>query len=1046
MINGIYEELVNNKLLKELNDENLFIGREKLDSEDAKIYLKQYIGEITERALNYLRNNFTDKESDKYINKQIEICNEIIELLKRNLNDNEFEDLKISDQAEVITYVYSKINNTNFKEHIIRPETSISHASLFTGANNEPKLSIEIGKEIYSADEIYLLISFIRWSGLREILPELKEFTDKGKKLKVITTSYMGATELKAIKELANLKNTEIKISYDVDRTRLHAKAYILKRNNNFTTAYIGSSNISKVAMTSGLEWNMKVSERESFEIIQKMMATFETYWNDSTFELFNNTEDDIRKLKSALENYNKKYNEDNQIAFSFNIKPYTYQQEILDNLEAERKIFKRYKNLVVAPTGVGKTIISAFDYKKFKMENENARILFIAHREEILKKSRDTFRVILNDMNFGELLVGKNKPEKIDNLFISIQSLKSSKLIERVTPDFYDYIVIDEVHHGAAESYQKVFEYFKPKVLLGLTATPDRMDGLDITEYFDKRIAFDMRLPEAIDNKLLSPFQYFGVSDSVDLSELKWTRGGYDVSDLENVYVFNEKIAKKRANEIIRNTIEYVNDIEKVKGLAFCASIKHADFMSKLFNDAGIKSISLTGNTDDEIRKKAISELEKGNIKFIFTVDLFNEGVDIPEVNTILFLRPTESLTIFLQQLGRGLRLSENKECLTVLDFIGESNKNYNFQEKFRALIGKTKKSVKSYVEDGFEVMPKGCYIRLEKQAKEYVLRNIKEFKNNNKNLTNKIEFFEGDIGQKLTLANFLKYYNIPLKEFYNGKRTFSGLLYEAKIIKEIDSKQEEFVKKRFQSLVEIDSPKFIYFIKEFLKNTSMELSVEQEILKNMLYYTFYSDKPTKLGLISESEGIEKLVKDRNLNEELNEVLDIMLENIDYVPNKNNYDFVSPLEVHSTYSQAQILAGIGYYKEDFYGPVTSGAQFIRDKNQDLFFITLNKSEKDFSDITRYEDYAISENLFHWQSSNKDTENSKEIQRYLNNNGRISLFVREYKKIKEKSCPYIYLGECYPISHEGNRPVNFVFKLKNDIPAKFLSEANKIIL
>ncbi len=465
--------------------------------------------------------------------------------------------------------------------------------------------------------------------------------------------------------------------------------------------------------MTSGLEWNVKMSEKESEDIITKMNATFETYWNDAIFETYDSSEESKRRLYNALK---KNRTTDNDMLFEFDIKPYAYQKEILENLQAERKIFNRNRNLVVAATGVGKTVISAFDYKKFRNENSRARLLFVAHREEILKKSRDTFRYVCKDLNFGELLVGNNKPDSIENLFVSIQSLNSSKLLERTTPDFYDYIVIDEVHHGAAKSYQKLLEYYKPKVLLGLIATPERMDGADITKYFDKRIAYEMRLPEAIDNKLLCPFQYFGVSDFVDLSNLKWTRGGYETSELENVYVLNTEISKRRAKEIIQNTIKYVDDIEDVKALGFCVSIKHAEFMADEFNNAGIPSVALTGNSEKELRNDISRKLINGDIKIIFTVDLFNEGVDIPQINTVLFLRPTESLTVFLQQLGRGLRLCEGKDCLTVLDFIGQSNKNYNFTDKFRALIGKTKNSVESYVKDGFNTLPKGCFIKLEK------------------------------------------------------------------------------------------------------------------------------------------------------------------------------------------------------------------------------------------------------------------------------------------------------------------------------------------
>ena len=1041
MKNGIYEEIINNRILKEINNEELLIGKEKLDSEEAKNILTQYIATITKTALKYIRDDI--KDSNEYLLKQIEICNDIIELLKEKLQDKEFEELKISESAEVLTYVYSRMNNTNFNNEIIRPETSISRTSLFTGSKREPNLNEEMKKEIASADEICMLVSFIKWSGLRTILDELKAFTSSGKKLKIITTSYMEATDFKAIEELSKLSNTEIKVSYDTERTRLHAKSYVFKRDNGFTTVYVGSSNMSNVAMTSGLEWNVKLSEKESFEIITKINATFETYWNDPIFETFDNSEESRRVLRSAL---NKSKKTENDMTFEFDIKPYAYQKEILENLDAEREIFGRYRNLVVAATGVGKTVISAFDYKKFRENNQRARLLFVAHREEILKKSRDTFRYICKDLNFGELLVGNNKPESIENLFVSIQSLNSSKLLERTSPDFYDYIVIDEVHHGAAASYQKLLEYYKPKVLLGLTATPERMDGADITKYFDKRMAYEMRLPEAIDNKLLCPFQYFGVSDFVDLSNLKWTRGGYEVSELENVYVLDTEIAKRRAQDIITNTIRYVDDIDNVKGLGFCVSIKHAEFMAEEFNNAGIPSIALTGDSKKDIRESAGIKLRTGEIKFIFTVDLFNEGVDIPEINTVLFLRPTDSLTIFLQQLGRGLRLCDGKECLTVLDFIGQSNKNYKFSDKFRALIGKTKQSVENYVKNGFSALPKGCFIKLEKQAKEYVLRNIKDLKNNKDVLIGKIKYFKNDTGKELTLKNFLQYHNIPIQEFYKSNRTFSRLCAMAEIIPEFECDNEEFISRRISSLLSMDSPKLLEFAIRYLNDTSINLTHEEVILRNMIYYTIYAGVPSKFGYGSVKEGIEKLIENENYKNEILEILNILYEKINCVPIKNGYDFECPLEVHCSYTQTQILAGLEYYTEEFYGPMLEGVRYFKDKDLDIFFITLNKSDKDFSEATLYEDYAISENLFHWQSQHKDTQESKNVKRYIESKGRVSLFVREYKSIDGKACPYIYLGECTHVSHQGNKPVSFVWKLNNPIPGKFISEANKNVL
>ena len=386
---------------------------------------------------------------------------------------------------------------------------------------------------------------------------------------------------------------------------------------------------------------------------------------------------------------------------YSFDINPYPYQQEILDSLQAERKIRGHYKNLVVAATGTGKTVISAFDYRRYRKCNLQSpcRLLFVAHREEILRQSLKCFRGVLHDGNFGELFVGGSKPSSLDNLFVSVQTLNSRSLTDITTPDYYDFIIVDEFHHASAPTYQKLLEYYKTKILLGLTATPERMDGKNIIDYFDGRIAAEIRLPEAIDRKLLCPFQYFGVSDNVDLSELKWSRGGYDKTALSNVYTGNDL----RTLQILDSVKKYVTDINTVAGIGFCVSKAHAEYMALRFSQHNIPSASLTSDSSDDVRKSVQKQLVSGEIKFVFTVDLYNEGVDIPEINTILFLRPTESLTVFLQQLGRGLRLSEGKDCLTVLDFIGQANKKYNFEQKFAALIANTNKSVQSEIKNGF-------------------------------------------------------------------------------------------------------------------------------------------------------------------------------------------------------------------------------------------------------------------------------------------------------------------------------------------------------
>jgi superfamily II DNA or RNA helicase/HKD family nuclease len=1046
---GIYEEIITKQLkeeLSQLDDQQYTIEKESMDVEDARKMLSSYISHITRRALNYVRDHHSN--DTEALLEQVRTCNDIITTLSKKLDEEEFKALQIDEEGEVLTSIYLRMNSLSKmkNEAVIRPVTPISQSSLFTGSSFEPNMLNELKKEILSSDRIDFLVSFIKWSGLRCIIEELQKFTEKGGKLRVITTSYMEATDYKAIIELSQLQNTEIKISYDVARTRLHAKAYLFKRDTGFSTSYIGSSNLSNPALTSGLEWNLKVTERDSFDIIKKFEATFESYWNDSEFVPFqSDSEMDQEKLKAALK---KKVQLDrNDFSFSFHIEPYHYQLEMLEKLQVEREVFGRYKNLLVAATGVGKTVISTFDYRRFKKANgKPSRLLFVAHREEILKQSRDTFRAILNDFNFGELLVGGHTPTSLDHLFVSIQSLNSTKLYENTERDFYDFIIVDEFHHAAADSYQRLLEYYKPKVLLGLTATPERRDGKDVFAYFDHVIASEMRLPEAINKKLLSPFQYFCVTDTVDLSKLKWSRKGYDINELENVYTDN----KVRSNQIVNSLQKYVTDLDEVKGLGFCISIKHAEYMANYFNQRGISSIYLHGGSDKDTRNSAKDQLVSGEINMIFVVDLYNEGVDIPEVNTVLFLRPTESLTLFLQQLGRGLRLCEGKDCLTVLDFVGQAHQNYNFEEKFRALIGKTKHSVRLYVEEGFFNVPKGSFIQLEKQAKEYILRNIKASVNTRQNIIGKLKYFTEDTGLELTLSAFLDHHHLSLYDFYgkSGDRTFARLLVEAGVYEDFYCSDEKNITKRLPNLFHLNSRMLLEYLIRYIQEGTSE-NDEEKLMVSMFYYSFFNEAPFKEGFATMEEGIRTILSHPEIREEILSVLRYNFMNIYQMETEHDLKFPCPLGVHSRYSTAQIMASLGYFNEEKNPSFREGVKYFEDKKLDIFFITLNKSEKDFSPSTLYEDYAINERLFHWQTQSRVSENSPTAHRYIHHRKlghSIALFVREYKKENGYTSPFVYLGTAEYIKHSGDKPMSFVWKLKHDMPPALVPKANKSIL
>lgn len=1043
LLNGLYEKLINDALSEELDNSDKHIDIEKIDEAEAPKILSDYVAEILRKRLESIN------DKDNTINKQIDIVNNIVQSIS---NEDELQGDTVSENAEQLLAIFDK-NDPRFavdeKTKIDRPETSISRGSLFTGAVREPHLDNEFKKEILSSDRIDMLVSFIKWSGLRLIVDELREFTKRGGELRIITTSYMGATDVKAIEALNSLQNTKVKVSYDTKHTRLHAKTYVFYRNTGYTTAYVGSSNMSNAAMTSGLEWNVKIAKTELPETIDKIEATFESYWNSTEFEYYD--EGQSERLAKALKA--EKYHESNNpTLYTVDVKPYSYQQEILDRLGAERNIRGRYKNLIVAATGTGKTIISALDYKRFKKENPNrpCRLLFIAHRKEILEQSISAFRSVLKDANFGELYVGNHSPETIDNLFMSIQSFNSKDFQKKTPADYYDYIVVDEFHHAAAKSYKTLLEYYKPKILLGLTATPERLDGKNVLDYFDNRIAAEIRLPEAIDRKLLCPFQYFGVTDIVNLEDIKWSKGGYDTSELENVYVLSEEIAKRRADEIVRATLKYVTDIDEVKGLGFCVSKKHAKFMADYFNQCGIKSIFLTSDTSEEERDKAKSRLIAGEIRFIFVVDLYNEGVDIPEVNTVLFLRPTESLTVFLQQLGRGLRLAEGKECLTALDFIGQANKKYSFENKFAALLSNSSQGVQREIRNGFTSLPKGCYIRLEKLASKYILDNIKASFGNAAGIISRIESFTDDTGKTLNLANFLNHYKMDPRLMYKFD-SFSSLCEKAGVIDEFNESGKDIIGNALIRFATIDSRRWIKFMIDVLPNLDgkhiNEMSQVEQRMMQMFYATIWQVGVEDWDDPEVVKNLVAIVNSPIMIGELIELLKYCYDRIDFVDESIDLGFECPLDVYCTYSRDQLLVAMDYLNPN---SMREGVKWLEEKNMDIFLVTLNKSDKDYSPTTMYNDYSISSELFHWQSQSTTSEGSKTGQRYINhkkNGSKILLFVREFKKDKVSGATeaYKFLGTAEYVSHEGSRPMNIVWKLDYAIPAKYITKTNKLL-
>ena len=1048
MNQGIYEELVtqlvSNKI-NELNKDSYYINKSKIDKEEASIIISRHVAKTIKAALDVLK-------GENVIELQIEIANKIILFLKSELKANDFEKDLIESGGEVLKAVFTKVDAhfSDFDLHLkeITPYTRLSYSELFTGGSNTGlSLESELKKEILSSNKIDLLVSFIKFKGIIILERELKEFTQRGGQLRVITTTYMGASDYKAIELLSKLENTQVKISYNTGNERLHAKAYLFYRNTGFHTGYIGSSNFSRSALTDGLEWNVKITTKEVGHIIDKFQKTFESYWQSDDFEIFDSA---IHKEK-LTESLNKGKNNTNGVvnpAAYFDLKPYPFQYEILEKLEVERKIHYRYRNLVVAATGTGKTIISAFDYKNFRKENKSSKLLFLAHRKEILEQALSTFQGILKDNNFGGLWVDGKSPTNYEYVFASIQTLKNRLDDLELSKDFFDYIIIDECHHLTASSYRGIINYFTPKVLLGLTATPERMDGGDIKEDFHNRIAAEIRLPEALNGKLLCPFQYFGISDSVDLSNVHWEKGRYVASELSNIYTRNDR----RVREIIDALDKYTKDYNNVRALGFCVTIEHAKFMAEKFLLAGFKAGYLTSansNNRSEIR----NQLLKKEINYLFVVDIFNEGVDIPEIDTVLFLRPTESLTVFLQQVGRGLWLADDKECLTVLDFVGNARPEYNFENKFRALIGKTSTPVKKEVEDNFPHLPLGCSIILERKAKEFILSNIAAATALNQNqLILKVKTFQHQTTIPLNLKNFTEFFDIPLQLIYKQSRKFGWkrLCQMAGIIDDFGSENESQILSAMTNkwLSTASSSYFNFILKLAKKGFKIKIADLTKIEKTMALMLHFDVRQSAGGFKSLEDSINHIGKNKILVEEIVELMEILIDKIDFKEIEIDLPYNQPLKLHARYTRAQILAAFGLSSFEKKSSNREGVAKNDELNTELLFINLIKSEEDFSPTTMYDDYAINERLFHWQSQNSVGPNTPKGLSYIThkeNQKKILLFVREKSNDEfGNAMGYVFVGEGTLNHYYDSKPMSVEWELKEPLPHFLWKDAAKL--
>ena len=952
---GIYEQIINQETernIKQAEQSGLVCVQQPIDSAESPQMLANYLA-------NAIRQKLEDTEEQQ---DRVNLINRI--MIDAGLMDDK-QIVKPSDLlAEVMSQQQAALQ-TQSNTETVRPISGFRVSNLFTGGSSALSLGEEIRREIASADEICFIVSFLKVSGVRILLDDLKKFCSReGTRLRIITTTYCGATQAKAIEQLAELPNTEIRISYNTDIERLHAKSYIFVRNSGMNTAYIGSSNLSKSAQTEGLEWNMRVTSVENPHIIKTALATFEMYWNSPNFEDFS---------IGGIEKFNKEIHRNifHTETSNFVYQRYTllpHQKQILDKLRVEREDRDNFKNLIVAATGTGKTVISAFDYQEFARTHSRARILFTAHREEILRQSLSTYRSVLQDANFGTLWVGGNRPQdasEYEHLFVSISMFNSrfEEFFAKLDADYYDYIVIDEAHHSQANSYRKLFDHFTPKLLVGLTATPERMDGQDLRPDFGGRISAEIRLPQALQAGLLTPFQYLCISDDTDLSdESLWSGQKYNTERLAD-----KLCAKMRAKLIVDALHKYLADEYTCRALCFCVNKRHADFMAEQLSLYGFNAKSLTSDTPTDERKQLAKDLRDGTLHYLCVVDIFNEGVDIPEIDTVLFLRPTESLTIFLQQLGRGLRLSAGKTELTVLDFVAQANRKYDFASRFRALTLHPEKNIQKQIKDGFTLLPLGCSIVMEKKARQYILDNITSAIYNKNRIVREIISYTSEP----SISQFLENNGQDIRILYQGSNCWSSLKRAAGRISYSDDAITKRLEKGMANLIHHNTSSFLRFVERFIAGESVHIDEANRTYAIMLYYTLFLDKISRAGFSNINEAL-MLIHDEKyacFKQEVSEIVSYLLANLNIKTTPIGAEIIPGLELYGCYTREEVFTLVGRQTAEVkMQGAASGVFNLPEHNATLLFVTLNKSEKDFSPSTQYKDYLITEDYFHWQS------------------------------------------------------------------------------
>ena len=1046
---GLYDVLLTEGLAKSLAT----LDPSRADVSALKGGAAEFLADVITRQLSTILDDLSGDEAEK-AKRQLELVNGLLVMLRQRLAGSSADGA--SAAGEVVDLVAPPLRVLRAvqrdQQFPVSPEIGLGVPWLFTAGKGSPSLLQEIRRELASSDQVDILVSFITVSGVRKLQDVLQQITAKGAqqdgqaqpktRLRILTTTYTGATEARALDELARLPGCEVRVSLDGRRTRLHAKAWLFQRNTGFGSAYVGSANLSGAALTGGLEWTVKLTQRAQETLFARAVAHFETLWADSEFQRYDPDNVEHRQALAAALGRESFGGEPAATISFFDLQPKTYQLEMLEQLTTERA-HGRTRNLLVAATGTGKTVVAAFDYRNTcRIEGGRPRLLFVAHREEILRQALRTYREVLRDPEFGDLLTGSHQPERWDHLFATIDSVTSRDLVATVGADHWNTVVVDECHRLAADRFDAFAKAVRPSVLLGLTATPERSDGQPIAPYFDSRPdgspAVELRLWHALDLQLLAPFEYYACDDATDFSEVPWDRPG-EREAVDNLVTGNDVRAKLVINEWRR----LASDARHSRAIVFCVSVAHAEFMTDWLNRAGLPAACVVGTTASEERRRAPQRLASGELCALVTVDLYNEGIDLPMVDTLLLLRPTQSPVLFQQQIGRGLRLAPGKESCLVLDFVGQHRAEFRFDRLLSSLTGLSRRELVDGVENGFGSLPPGCHIHLQRQTREQVLQGLRSLTSQNwRRLKTELQAYAALRGRSaIQLADFLHDQALELEDIYRtgtgqGRSGWTSLKRDAGLIVAEPGPEEDYFSRRFGDLLHVDDPRRLDVMTAAgsRQGSSPALNAEDALGVQMLAYQIDGRHEQAAG---HEAFLERLERHPAIAAELVELSALLQARSTLgahpVPGLED----TPLCLHAGYGAREILTAVRWLTASRRVPFQAGTLSLLSRKTELLFVTLDKSEG-YHDRIAYHDYAISAERFHWQSQNSAGPDTPGGLRYLEsatNGWQFQLFVRPRKGGAYRACGPVTLE-----SAEGDRPMSIVWKLQTPLPARLFRE------